>query len=139
MRDPEGMEARRVLKNGGLLVDTRPISVDVPLLILTTEGWKSAGKPDQSPDRVDDLAAHRAIRVVVQEGLFTRVSQDYFNVGNYWDSLKELREAADGPWNGDMIFSEEIWRQARTLFKRGKGKRRVLLPFRKKISVYLKI
>jgi hypothetical protein len=132
-------ETWRVLKTGGWLFDLRPISVDVPLLIMTDQGWESAGMPDQSPDRVDDLAADRAIRVVVRRGWFTRVMQHYFSVNNYWDHLKEFREDMQESWKDDILVSEETWRQARRLFKKGSGKPRILFPFRKKISVYLKI
>ena len=84
-------EVWRVLKPGGVLIDLRPISVDVPLFILTTTGWKSAGLPDQSPDRIHDLAANRTIRNVVNDGLFIRLKQEYFDTKYYWKNLKELK------------------------------------------------
>jgi uncharacterized protein YeeX (DUF496 family) len=131
-------ETCRVLKPDGILIDLRPISVDVPLLILTASGWKSAGIPDQSPDRVHDLAADHALRIVLQDGLFTRVKRKYFDVNNYWNSLKALKEDIEDRWKDDVIVSTEIWQEARILFKNGSGQKRVRFPFRKKISVYQK-
>jgi hypothetical protein len=132
-------EAWRVLRTGGVLVDLRPISVDVPLLIRTVAGWKSAGIPDQSPDRLHDVAADLALRLVVYDGLFIRVKRKYFEVNNYWNTLKDLKEDVDDRWKDDIILSKEIWQQARHLFKNGSGRRRVRFPFRKKIGVYQKI
>jgi hypothetical protein len=131
-------EVWRVLKPAGIVIDLRPISVDIPLLILTATGWKSAGPVDNSPDRVHDTAANRAIRTAVHDRLFIRLKQEYFNVNYYWNDLKELRMDAEGRWKGDVIISKEIWQQARLLFKSGSGKKRIRIPFRKKLITYQK-
>jgi hypothetical protein len=131
-------EVWRVLKPGGLLIDLRPISIDVPLLILTHSGWSSAGMPDQSPDRVHDLAADRALRLVISRGLFFRVKRRYFTVSHYWNTIQALKEDVEESWKEDVIVSREIWQQAHLLYKGGRGMRRVRFPFRKKISVYQK-
>ena len=128
-------EAWRLLRRGGMLIDLRPLSVDVPLLILTINGWKSAGMPDQSPDRVHEHAADRAMRSEVHEGLFVKAKQKYFVVNYYWNELKELKADVEGPWKGSLIISKDIWQQARQLLKNGSGERRVRIFFRKKITV----
>jgi len=131
-------EVWRVLKPGGVLIDLRPISVDVPLFILTTTGWKSAGLPDQSPDRIHDLAANRTIRNVVNNGLFIRLKQEYFTTKYYWENLKELKSDVENYWKEDVIVSKEIWQQARLLYTSGSGQRRILFPLRRKLIVYQK-
>jgi hypothetical protein len=131
-------EVWRVLKPGGVLIDLRPISVDVPLFILTTTGWKSAGLPDQSPDRIHDLAANRAIRNVVNDGLFIRLKQEYFATKYYWKNLKELKSDVENYWKEDIIVSKEIWQRARLLYTSGSGQRRILFPLRRKLIVYQK-
>ena len=131
-------EIWRVLKSAGIVIDLRPISVDVPLLVLTDTGWKSAGLADQSPDRVHDIAADRAMRLIILDGLFIRVKQKYFDTNNYWDNIKKLKEDMESDWKDDVIISKGIWREARRLFKNGSGKKRIRVPFRKKITVYQK-
>jgi hypothetical protein len=131
-------EAWRVVKPFGTLIDLRPISVDAPLLILIDSGWKSAGLADQHPDRVYDIAADRAMRIVVHELLFIRVKQKYFDINYYWNNLKECKRDIEGRWKDEIIVSKETWRQGRYLFKNGSGQRRVRIPFRKKITVYQK-
>lgn len=132
------METWRVLKPAGMVIDLRPISIDTPLLILTKAGWKSAGYPDQSPDRIHDYAADQAVQVVVKGGMFTRVKRQYFEINYYWNNLNELKADIEDHWADDVIISKDIWRQARLLFKNGTGERRIRIPFRKKITVYQK-
>lgn len=132
-------EAWRVLKPGGIVIDLRPISVDVPILILTSSGWESAGRPSQSPDRVHDLVANRATRAVVREGLFTKLKQVYFVTNYYWNDLKGLQADIDESWKEDIIVTDEIWQQVRCLFERGSGLRRILFPMHRKLIIYQKI
>jgi hypothetical protein len=132
-------EAWRVLKPGGTLIDLRPISVDVPLLILTDAGWKSAGCPSQSPDRVHDLAANRAIRNVIGEGRFLKVKQVYFVTNYYWNSMEELQADVDESWKDDIIVTEQIWQEAYRLFKLGRSQRRILFPMHRKLTAYRKV
>ena len=129
-------EAWRVLKPGGTLIDLRPISVDVPLFILTDAGWKSAGCPSQSPDRVHDQAANRAIRNVIRDGRFSKVKQVYFVTKNYWNTVEELQADVDESWKDDIIVTEEIWQEARRLFELGSSQRRILFPIRRKLTIY---
>jgi hypothetical protein len=131
-------EAWRVLKPGGILIDLRPISVDVPLLILTNAGWKPAGCPSQRPDRVHDLAANRAIRNVIREGRFSKVKQVYFVTNYYWNNMEELQADVDESWKDDIIVTEEIWQEAHRLFKLGRNQRRILFPIHRKLTTYLK-
>ena len=132
-------EARRVLRAGGTLIDLRPISVDVPILILTASGWESAGRPSQSPDRVHDLVADRSMREVLREGLLAKLKQVYFVTNYYWNDVQELQSDVDESWKEDIIMTKEIWQKVRRLFKRGSGERRILFPLRRKITVYRRI
>lgn len=132
-------ESWRVLKPRGLLVDLRPISVDVPLMVLTHAGWMPAGLPDQSPDRVYDHACDRALRQVVREGRFARLSRRYFYSHNYWNNIEGLQEEMDGRWKGDILVAQDTWEQAQRLFAQGRGENRVQIAFRKKIGVYQKV
>ena len=132
-------EVWRVLKPGGIVIDLRPICVDVPLFILTSTGWKSAGIADRGPERGDDVAANRAMRIVVRDGSFKRLRLAYFNLNYYWNDLKELKMDVEGRWKGDIVISREIWRHARRLFKNGSGQSRIWIPVRMKITRYQKL
>jgi hypothetical protein len=132
-------EVRRVLKPGGIVIDLRPICVAVPLFILTSTGWISAGIADRGPERVDDVAANRAMRIVVRDGSFKKLRLEYFNLNYYWNDLKELKMDLEGRWKGDIVISREIWQHARRLFKNGSGQDRIWIPIRMKIARYQKL
>jgi hypothetical protein len=132
-------EIWRVLKLAGFAIDLRPISVDTPLLILTGSGWVPAGRPDQSPERGLDIAADKSMQVVVNQGLFARVRQKYFETNYYWNSLEDFQRDIDERWKDEIIISNETWQNARILFNDGNGDNRIRFPFRKKITLYQKM
>lgn len=129
-------QAWRVLRPSGFLIDLRPIAVDTPLLIFTRAGWKSAGLPDQSPDRVYAIAADRAMRSVVRDGLFVRTKWKYFDINYYWVNLEDLKADIEERWKDDVIISDDIWKRARALLNERGEEKRIRIPFRKKINVY---
>jgi hypothetical protein len=131
-------EVWRVLKPAGIVIDQRPISVDVPLLILTVTGWQSAGLPDQSPDRVHDVAADRAMRIVIHERLFIRLKQKYFGINNYWNNLKDFKMDVEEEWKEDVIISEEIWRRVHLLYRSRGSQKRIRITIRRKLAMYQK-
>ena len=132
-------ESWRVLTPGGMLVDLRPISMDVPILVLTEGGWLPAGFPDHSPDRVHDLACDQALRQVVREGRFSLRKRRYFDAHNYWNSVEDLRDEINERWKDDILVTEDTWEQARRLFAQGRGENRVQMAFRKKMCAYQKV
>jgi hypothetical protein len=117
-------------------MDLRPICVDVPLDILTSDGWKSAGLVDRGPERGDDIASDRAVRRMVQDGLFTRINRKYFHLNYYWKDLDGLKTDVEGPWKEDLILSKQNWNLAWRLFKNGSGPERIRIPIRMKITKY---
>jgi hypothetical protein len=131
-------EAWRILIPRGILIDLRPICVDVSLDISTSNGWKSAGLVDRGPERPNDIASDRAIRIVVHDGLFVWINREYFNFNYYWNDLDELKTDVEGPWKEDLILSMENWKLARRLFKNGSGPNRIRTPIRMKIAKYRK-
>ena len=131
-------EVWRVLIPHGILIDMRPICVDVPLYILTTNRWKSAGFVDRGQERANDIASDRAIRRVIHDGLIKRIKCEYFNLNYYWTDLNELKIDVEGAWKEDVILSKENWERAQQLFAKGTGQDRVRIPIRMKISKYQK-
>lgn len=129
----------RVLVPKGVLIDLRPICMDVELLIHTARGWKAVGRVDRGELRLHDNAANLAMRKVVQEGLFRKVKKAYFITNHYWNDLEGLRTDADGCWKEDVTISEETWVRARTQMESGSGEDRVRVPVKRKITTYEKV
>jgi len=131
-------EVWRVLIPRGIIIDLRPICVDVPLYILTSDGWKSAGFVDRGLERVNDIASDRAMRLVIQDRSFKRIMREYFYLNYYWNDLNDLKTDLEGSWKEDVILSKENWERARHLFTTGTGQDRVRIPIRMKITKYQK-
>ena len=129
----------RVLVPKGVLIDLRPICMDVDLLILSSQGWKSAGRVDRGELRLHDNAANLAMRSVVKERFFKRVEEAYFITKYYWNDLEELRTDTDGCWKEDVTISENTWQRASMLLESGSGEDRICVPVKEKIVTYQKI
>ena len=131
-------EVWRILIPHGIIIDLRPICVDVPLLILTSDGWKSAGLVDRGLERVNDIASDRALRIMIHDGLFKRIKREYFNFNYYWNNLNDLKTDVEGSWKEDVILSKKNWQRARQLFINGIEKNRIRIPIRMKIDKFQK-
>ncbi len=127
-----------MLPKGSILIDLRPICVDAPLMVLTSNGWKSAGKVYRGEERADDVVANRAMRKVVKGGMYTLLKRNYFEYIWYWDTLKDLEADVEGRWKGDIRISKEIWQLARQLYNNGSGPNRIRMPIRAKLAKYRK-
>lgn len=132
-------EAWRILVPQGILIDLRPMCVDVPLEIIWMGGSESAGMLDMSPGIADEIAADSAIQSVVGEGIFSELKAEYFDFAFYWNTVKVMKEDMDERWQDDVILHEEVVRRARALFKKQRQKEpRVRLRVREKLIKYEK-
>ncbi len=129
----------RILAPKGNLIDLRPTCMDVDLLILTGREWRSAGRVDRGELRLHDNAANRALRTVIQEGLFKKIHFTYFLTRHYWNDLEGLRTDTEGSWKEDATIAGETWRHARSLLGTSGGEDRVCVPVRRKITTYQKL
>jgi hypothetical protein len=131
-------EAHRIVASQGIIIDVRPLSVDVPLEIIFQGGRESAGMIDMSPDRDLDIAADRAIESVVSEHLYRQSSVDYFDFAYYWKTIKGMMDDLDEYWKGDVIVSEQLIQQARMLFNQKRPQTRLRVGVQMKLGKYIK-
>jgi len=127
-------EAQRVLIPRGLLIDLRPISVDVPLEILTPAGYESAGLLDMSPGIKYDIAADNTFQVAIHDGNFNELLVDYLDYAYYWDTITEMKAYMDEKWKDDLIIPEAVLQQSQFLFDRHPDQSRVCLRLRMKLG-----
>jgi hypothetical protein len=111
-------EAHRVLARQGIMVDVRPLSVDVPLEIVDSGVRESAGMIDTSPGIEADQAADRAIETVLSEGLYRDVSQDLFYYNYYWNTYRDMKVDLIEYWKDDVIITNRVLKHAQKLKRR---------------------
>jgi hypothetical protein len=131
-------EAWRVLVPRGLLIDLRPISVDVPLEIITPAGYESAGLLDLSPGIKYDIAADDALQVILRDESFKELQVENFDSAYYWNTIPEMKAYMDDKWKDDLIIPDAVLQQAQLLFDRHLDQGRVRLRLRMKLGEFEK-
>jgi hypothetical protein len=76
-------EAWRVLRPGGVMIDARPLCIDVPLEIIYRGGIESAGMIVASLEVDKDIAADKAIENVLVEQLYHEEKVEFFDFTYY--------------------------------------------------------
>jgi hypothetical protein len=131
-------EAWRVLVLHGIMIDVRPLCVDVPLEIVFEGGCESAGIIDLSPDIGRDIAADRAVDLVLQECVYNAVNVEFFDFAYYWTTFKDMEEDLEENWKDEVVIPEEVWARAHTLFKKRRPQTRIRVGVRMKLGKYEK-
>lgn len=131
-------EARRVLVPQGILIDLRPVCVDVPIEIVLQEGCESAGLVDMSPEIEHDIAADNAIHVLIGSGVLKELKMEYFDFAYYWNTVKDMKADIDERWKNDVILLDEVVQQAQILFRKHNADGRVRIRVRMKLAKFEK-
>ena len=84
-------ETWRVLAPRGTLLDLRPLSAACPIDVLTVEDEIKVGEVDATGYSVDDAAADRAVRNVVDDGWFVPYEETRFDFEFYWNTVAEMK------------------------------------------------
>jgi hypothetical protein len=83
------LEASRVLKPDGILIDLRPAPIHRRVRILFSGQYQHVGTMREKFD--DDRAANRAVLHTLSEGLFKTRSYKRIDCNHVFDSLREFR------------------------------------------------
>lgn len=132
-------EAHRVLVPQGIMVDVRPLSVDIPLEILYEGGRESAGMIDTSPDIELDIAADHAIESILIEQIFIESSKEYFDFAYYWKTINEMEEDLEEFWKDDVILPEAVIQQAHKLINKQRPQTQIRVGLQMKLGKYEKL
>lgn len=117
-------EIWRTLIPGGLLIDLRPVSVGLPLEVVSGDDVWVAGALDDSPGIPDDEAANDAIARLDLDGWYDLERSATFDLLTYWDSLDEMEKYATENWKGNVILPANVIRKAAYLMRQAaKGER----------------
>ncbi len=131
-------EAWRVLVPHGIMIDLRPVCIDVPLEIVHTGGIDSAGVLDFSSDIQRDIDSAKALDLVLIEGIYQETRLEFFDFAYYWNTLKGMREDLDEYWIDEIVIPEAVWSQAKLFIKQRRPKAKIRIAVRMKLGLYTK-
>src|SRR4030042_5474966 len=132
-------EAHRILEPHGIIVDVRPLSIDVPLEVIYKGGNESAGMIDMSPGRPIDLAADQAVDTVIIDQLFTESMIEYFYFTYYWTTMEGMEEDIEENWKDEIIIPVEVGQRAHMLINQQRLETQIRFAARMKLGIYVKL
>lgn len=131
-------ECWRVLTPGGYLVDTRPLSGNMRLDVITDNQAEFAGLVDDSAWVVDDEETAQALETVIQRGLFKNEEESVFTFHDYWDTLEQLRAYTQEKWE-ETHLPEPVWHKAEDLVRQSGGRIHIRISHKMLFSRYRKL
>ena len=132
-------EAHRILEPHGIIVDVRPLSIDVPLEVIYKGGNESAGMIDMSPGRPIDLAADQAVDTVIIDQLFTESMIEYFDFTYNWTTMEGMEEDIEENWKDEIIIPVEVGQRAHMLINQQRLETQIRFAARMKLGIYVKL
>ncbi len=132
-------EAWRVLMPQGIMIDLRPLPIDVPLEIVYEGGYEAAGMVDMSLDWEFDVAPDKAIERVLEEGIFVQTMLETFGYAFYWRTFHGMVVDLDENWKGDLVVPDDVLKNARKIYLANRPKSHLRLPLKMKLGGYEKI
>jgi hypothetical protein len=102
-------EARRVLRDDGVMIDLRPIANDWPIEVVSARAATIVGRAGPSEeDQAADEAAQAAAAEGEAQGLFRRDREERFRFHYYWDSPAELQDFVNEEWADWIGIPEDV-------------------------------
>jgi hypothetical protein len=132
-------EAWRVLRPQGIMIDVRPLSLDVPLEVLFEEGSEAAGVVDMSPCIDLDYASDGAIESVIGDGMYREIHKEQFDFAFYWKTIKGMQEDIKENWEGEVNITDEVWSKAIQIIEGRHSRSKIRLGMQMKLAVYVKL
>jgi hypothetical protein len=122
-------EVRRILRNGGVLVDMRPDVTNPAVEVLSGGSISIAGHLDDSADLPDVLAADQAVETALERGWFQPLEQGSSTLAYYWDTPEEMRKYFQDNWP-EAILTDDVISKAEQLAEAAgpTGKLRIQFP-----------
>jgi len=119
-------QARRVLKDGGYLLDLRPAPLHRHI------GIEQDGKCEllivMKEDFVDDYAANRAVKEVIDAGLLKLIRRTRFDCTRRMDRFSDFKTWLDEYVSmGKVRGAEELLETVKRAMRSRKGKRRIVI------------
>jgi hypothetical protein len=121
-------EIRRVLVDGGVMIDLRPVHDLWPVEVVSAREVRETGRVQDDPGILaDDEAANRAMAIAAANGWFSRDREGSFSYFYTWDTPSELEEWIKTEWEDFVTMDEETRRATRSAWALGDADSQVRL------------
>jgi hypothetical protein len=128
-------EIRRVLAPGGILIDLRPLSDEIPIEIVSDREINRAGMAAQMPeDRLNDEAANRATTEAESNHWFVKEAVNYFILHYTWASPTDMRAYVEAEWSEYAFIDEGTWQNIHSMWAATVGAAQIRIPFSMQIA-----
>jgi hypothetical protein len=119
-------EIRRVLIDGGILLDLRPVLDNWHIEVASSRETRETGRVQDFPmGLADDEAANKAMAEAKSNGWFKRESEEFFPLYYSWDSASEIEEWIHEEWDEFIGLDDETKRVTRSAWAVGDADSRV--------------
>ncbi len=132
-------QAWRVLVPNGVMIDVRPLSVDMPVEVVYPGGSDLAGRADPSPDLKYDIAADKAVFSVLKDGLFQLTDLDLFEFVYYWKTYHGMVVDFAERWQDELIVPQQVLKRAQRLYREHRHVSHLRMPMKMQLGKYIKL
>ena len=128
-------EIRRVLVEGGLMIDLRPILDHWPIEVASARGTRQTGRFQDLPlGTADDQVANRSMAQAEQDGWFIREQEHFFLFSYSWDTPSEMEEWIEEEWNDFIRLEDEAGQATRSAWASADADARVQIKVKMLIT-----
>jgi len=130
-------EAQRVLKPNGILIDLRPAHKHRRAGVGDGKDWQMVGVMRENFD--DDIAANRAVRQVVREGLFQQESLIAFDLDRVMDTLHDFHAWLEDFSTDKLPSHEWLYQKCERALKRKRARTKITVRGLMRLGVMRKL
>ena len=133
-------EIRRVLVEGGLMIDLRPILDHWPIEVASARGTRQTGRFQDLPlGTADDQAANRSMAQAEQDGWFIREQEHLFLFSYSWDTPSEMEEWIKTEWEDFLELDQETKKATRSAWSVADADSRIRIQMKMVITRWKKL
>ncbi|HLF75030.1 MAG TPA: hypothetical protein VI524_11825 [Anaerolineales bacterium] len=133
-------EIRRVLVEGGLMIDLRPILDHWPIEVASARGTRQTGRFQDLPlGTADDQVANRSMAQAEQDGWFIREQEHFFLFSYSWDTPSEMEEWIKTEWEDFLELDQETKKATRSAWSVADADSRIRIQMKMVITRWKKL
>lgn len=132
-------ESWRVLQAGGRLIDIRPHVTGWPVELVSRHTRILAGQLEDKKVSSADSDSDFAMAEAVDQGLFRREHEEFFEYAYHWDTVEQMRDYVTAKWPNSTAIPDKLLPELRHLLQRADKQVQICIRRTMLASSYQKI